>query len=76
MVVTNSTAVVYEDDRPAPAAYLKGEHMEGVINPLAVRDPWRCGACGNEWLVYESDEAAEAPRCPRCDSAEIAPIGS
>lgn len=51
---------------------LKGERVEGVINPLAVRDPWRCGNCGNEWLVYDLDD--QAVTCPRCDSADVAPI--
>jgi hypothetical protein len=56
--------------------------MEGIINPPAVRDYWRCSSCGHEWLDYELDEtdpphlASEAtPRtCPRCHSAEIGPL--
>jgi hypothetical protein len=47
--------------------------MEGAINPLAVRDPWRCSACGTEWLVYEMEEPGP-PTCPRCDSADVAPF--
>lgn len=51
--------------------------MEGVINPLAVRDPWRCSACGHEWLDYDMDEGAETDRlCPRCGSGDVAPIRS
>jgi len=48
--------------------------VEGAINPLAVRDPWRCGSCGFEWLVYDTDEAPAERHCPRCDAADIAPI--
>jgi predicted Zn-ribbon and HTH transcriptional regulator len=49
--------------------------MEGVINPLAVRDPWRCSACGLEWLVYDLDEPGP-PACPRCDSSDVGPLRS
>jgi rubredoxin len=45
--------------------------MEGVINPLAVRDPWRCSACGLEWLVYDLDEGP--PRCVRGETARTWP---
>ncbi|HWC32242.1 MAG TPA: hypothetical protein VG709_03865 [Actinomycetota bacterium] len=48
--------------------------MEGVINPLAVRDPWRCSNCGNEWLVYDVDDRDGAVTCPRCESTDVAPI--
>lgn len=52
----------------------KEPEVEGVINPLAVRDPWRCGSCGFEWLVYDSDEAPAERHCPRCDGSDVAPI--
>jgi hypothetical protein len=48
--------------------------VEGIINPLSVRDPWRCAACGYEWLRYDLDD--ERPDCPRCESVEVAPIGA
>jgi len=51
--------------------------VEGIINPLAVRDPWRCSRCGNEWLDYDVDglERADDQRaCPRCESTAVAPI--
>lgn len=47
--------------------------MEGIINPLVVRDPMRCAACGNEWLAYDLSSDSEEPGlvCPRCGSAEV-----
>ncbi|HEX2030927.1 MAG TPA: hypothetical protein VHL78_05955 [Actinomycetota bacterium] len=50
--------------------------MEGIINPLAVRDPWRCNACGHEWLDYDAleDEPASARSCPRCSSEDVRAI--
>jgi hypothetical protein len=48
--------------------------VEGVINPLAVRDPWRCAACGNEWLEYDDGVDRDARTCARCDSTDVAPI--
>jgi predicted Zn-ribbon and HTH transcriptional regulator len=47
--------------------------VEGIINPLAVRDPYRCRVCGNEWVGYDLDEDTEV-RCPRCSSSDVAPI--
>jgi DNA-directed RNA polymerase subunit RPC12/RpoP len=56
--------------------------MEGIINPLAVRDYWRCSSCGHEWLDYELDEpdafdvtSKESARtCPRCHSTQVGPL--
>jgi hypothetical protein len=56
--------------------------MEGIINPLAVLDYWRCSSCGHEWLDYELDETGDldatskdaARICPRCHSAEVGPL--
>lgn len=51
--------------------------MEGIINPLTVREPWRCSACGMDWMEYELEEDAtdDSHRCPRCGSGEIARLG-
>ena len=54
--------------------------MEGIINPLAVRDPWRCASCGYEWLDYDVEDEADSSverrhTCPRCSSEAVARIG-
>jgi hypothetical protein len=48
--------------------------MGGVINPLAVRDPWRCSACGLEWLVYDMEEPGP-PTYPRWTAPTWPPFG-